>query len=136
LGVESADDHVLEVVRKGETVEQHRAAVRMAREAGLIVKCNIMTGLPAETWGTIEKNKQFFRDTKPDKYIHNVFCPFPGCDVWREPEKYGVKILDRDYSKYYNFTESFIETDVASRAELNEHHAEMRRFLERGEWKR
>jgi hypothetical protein len=44
--------------------------------------------------------------------------------------------LDRDYSKYYNFTESFIETDVASQAELNEHHAEMRRFLESGEWKR
>ena len=135
LGVESADDHVLEVVRKGETVEQHRAAVKMARDAGLTVKVNIMTGLPAETWATIEANKQFFREAKPDKYIHNVFCPFPGCDIWRNPAAYGVRILDTDYSKYYNFTESFIETDVASNRELNEHHAEMRRFLESGEWK-
>ncbi len=136
LGVETADDKVLKLINKGETVEDHKRAVLMTKESGLRVKTNWMTGLPGETWETIEKNKQFIRETKPDRWILNQFCPFPGCDVWRAPEKYGVRILDKDWSKYYNFTESFIETDVASNAELNAHFADFNKFLRSEEWRK
>jgi len=95
-----------------------------------------MTGLPGETWETIERNKDFIREMQPDKYILNMFCPFPGCDVWRNPKKYGVKILNRDWSLYYNFTKSFIETDVASNEELNAHFEEFNRFLYSEEWRK
>jgi len=136
LGVETANDNVLKLIKKGETVEDHRRAVEMAKESGLRVKVNWMTGLPGETWKTIEENKAFMREMKPDRWILNQFCPFPGCDIWRNPEKYGVKILNRDWSLYYNFTKSFIETDVASNEELNAHFDEFRRFLFSEEWRK
>ena len=135
LGVESADDYVLKVMRKGMTVEQNRKAVTLIKESGMRAKTNFMVGLPKETWETIELNKQFFRDMQPDKYILNMFCPFPGCDVAEHPERYGVKILDRDWSKYYNFTESFIETDCASKKELDEHYSNLCAYLKSEEWR-
>jgi len=135
LGVESADPKVLKLINKGETVEDHKRAVEMVRNSGMRVKTNWMCGLPGETWGTIEKNKAFMREVKPDKYILNMFCPFPGCEIARNPEKFGVTILNKDWSLYYNFTKSFIKTDVSSNEELNAHFEEFGRYLKGGEWK-
>jgi radical SAM superfamily enzyme YgiQ (UPF0313 family) len=136
LGVESGDQYVLDILRKGITVEQNKEACRMIREAGMIVKTNFMVGLPKETWQTIRLNREFIMDVQPDKYILNMFCPFPGCDIAQHPINYGVKILDKDWSKYYNFTESFIETDVASNQELNDHYRQFSNWLESGVWRK
>lgn len=135
LGVESADDDVLLLMNKRMTADINKQAIHLVKDAGLTIKVNWMSGLPGETWSTIEKNKQFMRDTKPDKYIHNMFCPFPGCDIERNPAKYGVRILNRDWSRYYNFTESFIETDVASNQELNDHFTIFDTFLRSEVWR-
>ncbi len=130
FGVETADDTVLKLINKGETVSDHIKAIRLAKQYGIKTKIFIMAGLPGETWETIEKNKRFIEETNPDKWICTLFTPYPGTPVWNNPEKYGVKIINKKFD-YYTQTypsKSNIETEV-SNEELVEHHREMIKFL-------
>lgn len=137
LGVETADNDVLELINKRETVEDHKNAVRLIKEAGMRAKVYWMTSLPGETWKTIKLNKQFMRETKPDKFTVSVFMPYPGCDIAKHPLKYGVEILSVDWSRYWNFPESsVIESDVAFNEELNEHYRHFYGFCKSEAWKK
>jgi hypothetical protein len=67
-----------------------------------------------------------------------MFIPYPGCDIYAHPEKYGVKILTKDFSQYamYYPTKSIIETDVASNEELTEHFNHLRDFVLSNKWRK
>jgi len=137
LGVETADNEVLELINKRETVEDHKNAVRLIKEAGMRAKVYWMVSLPGETWETIKLNKQFMQETKPDKFTVSVFMPYPGCDIAKHPSKYGITILSTDWSRYWNFPESsIIESDVASNEELNEHYRHFYKFCKSEAWKK
>lgn len=135
IGVESADNQVLKTVNKSETDEDMKQAVQLIKASGMRAKTYWMTGLPKETWLSIELNKLFMKEVKPDRWTLSMFAPFPGCNIERNPEKYGVKILNRDYNLYGNFSKSFIQTDVASNEELNLHYQEFYKYLVSEEWK-
>jgi len=136
IGVESADNQVLRIISKSETVEDMKQAVRLIKASGMRAKTYWMTGLPKETWRSIELNKRFMQEVKPDRWTLSMFAPFPGCDIEKNPEKYGVKILNQDYSLYSNFSKSFIQTDVASNTELNQHYQDFYLYLASEEWKK
>jgi radical SAM superfamily enzyme YgiQ (UPF0313 family) len=139
FGVETADQRVLDLLNKKERVEDHERALRIAKEAGLRTKVYFMVALPGETRETIELNKEFMRRNGRyiDKWTISVFCPYPGCDIYKNPEKYGVTWMERDWRRYWLYAdESLIETEAASRGELTEHIGEMRRYFISEEWKR
>ncbi len=130
FGVETPDENILKVVNKHETLQQSKNAVKWAKEAGLRVKTYFMVCLPKETWNSIEKLKAFVKATQPHKWTLSTFIPYPGCDVAKNPEKYGVKILEHNFSKYWLYQdESMIETDVASQEELTQHRIELFKWL-------
>lgn len=99
-GIETADDAVLKLMNKRATVEQNKYALTKTKEAGFKVRVFAMTGLPGETRDTASRLIQFLEETKPDVVTLNTFMPLPGCDIYRHPEKYGVRILTRDYLQY------------------------------------
>lgn len=49
LGVQSMDDEVLRLARRGHTAQQSLAAVRRLQRAGFVVGVQLMPGLPGET---------------------------------------------------------------------------------------
>jgi len=103
LGVESADDSVLKLNNKKLTVEQNKEAVRILHKSGLKVKIYWMSGLPGETDETIDKNIEFMQELKPAKWTLSCFAPYPGCDIYNNPDKYGVEILNTNFDNYWNF---------------------------------
>lgn len=105
LGVESADDRVLEINNKMENCGQHIKAVEIIHQAGLRAKTYFIAGLPGETDETLEFNKQFFRQAKPEKWTLSTFTPYPGCEVYAHPDAFGIKITDTDFNHWWNFTE-------------------------------
>jgi radical SAM superfamily enzyme YgiQ (UPF0313 family) len=133
LGVESADNNVLKIIRKSETVEDHERAIETIRRHGMKSKVFFMSGLPGETYETIEMNKKFIERTKPDKWFCTLFTPYPGCDIWENPSDYGVEIINKNFSNYYQTypTRSTINTDVACSDELNDHHKKFMDFMEK-----
>ena len=46
FGIESGDDRVLKLLKKGTTVEQNEIAIRLAKKAGLNVRCDFLIGSP------------------------------------------------------------------------------------------
>ena len=105
VGVESADDRVLAINNKKETRDDHARAVRIIHQAGLRAKTYMIAGLPGETDNTFKANQEFFKEVKPDKWTLATFTPYPGCDVYNSPEKYGITIIDTNFNHWWNFTE-------------------------------
>jgi len=99
-GIESAEDEVLKLMSKGTNVEQNRFALKETKRRGIRTRAFIMTGLPGETADSAEKMIDLLEETQPDVVTLTSFMPLPGCDIYSNPEKYGVEILTRDWSKY------------------------------------
>lgn len=99
-GIETADDEVLKLMNKRTTVTQNRDALIKTRQAGFKTRVFAMTGLPGETRDTASRLIQFLEETQPHVVTLNTFMPLPGSDVYNNPERYGVRVLTQDYSKY------------------------------------
>ena len=115
LGIESADDHVLSLNNKKETSESHRRASQVLKNAGVKVKFYWMSGLPGETDKTIELNMQFMKDTQPNKWTLSTFTPYPGCDIFNHPEKFGITIINPDWENWWNFVFNVRNLDLPGR---------------------
>lgn len=137
MGLESGDEKVLKLMNKKLDLQKAREAISNVKKYGMMAKVFLIAGFPGETWDSIEKTKQFIRETQPDKCPPTHFIPFPVCDVWKNPGKYGVKILTREYSKYFFRypTESVIETKECSAKELTEHFTNLRDYIDSNEWR-
>ena len=101
FGVESGSQRVLDAIHKGMKIEDSEKAIAICRAAGLRTKAYLIIGLPSATWDSFHETLAFIRRAKPDKTTLSTFCPYPGCDVWRHPEKYDYVLDDRDYLNYW-----------------------------------
>jgi len=95
-GFESGDDRMLKLLKKGNTVEMNRRAVRLTKEAGLEVRGDFIVGTPGETWESLEKTVRFAIDMKLDYAHFNKFIPFPGTEIYGQLIKNGYNF---DFSK-------------------------------------
>lgn len=102
FGIESGSQKILDIAQKCITVEQNKRGIETAKKAGLIVRSQLMIGLPGEDDQTIEETKHFIQTAPSDVWSIHIFVPFPGCNVWREPEKFNFYIdKNTDFSDYH-----------------------------------
>ncbi len=103
LGVESADDDVLKLNKKGETALMHKRAFKTLKNAGMKTKAYWMSGLPGETDKTIDINIDFVKEVKHDKWTLSTFTPYPGCEIFNNPDKFGIEITNKHWESWWNF---------------------------------
>ncbi len=108
IGVESADDRVLRINNKKETVSDHIKAVKMLKDAGVRVKTYFISGLPGETDETLNRNMEFISKVQPEKWTVSTFIPYPGCAIYQRPGAFGIRIVDRDFTNWWNFAPHFV----------------------------
>lgn len=123
FGIESGSQKILNIINKGVTVEQNRHAIIDAKKAGLLVKAYLMIGNPGESRKTVEETKKFIATSDPDQFTLFTFVPLPGCDIWKYPDKYKIKIINKNYKEYYNIAGdneggTVIETDSLKSADI------------------
>jgi anaerobic magnesium-protoporphyrin IX monomethyl ester cyclase len=82
-GIESASPAILETLHKDITLEQVEEAVRLTREAGLLVVGYLMLGSPGETPETIRQTIEFAKKLKLDFAQFSVTTPFPATELYR-----------------------------------------------------
>lgn len=102
FGIESGSQKILNKINKNVTVEQNTLAIYNAKKAGLVVKAFLIVGAPGESWETVKETIKFVNDTKPQTWTLFTFVPLPGCDIYNNPDKYGIKIITKDYKQYFN----------------------------------
>lgn len=101
IGIESADDKMLETIEKGTTVKMNKEAIKFLHSMGIKVKCAMMIGLPGEskqslmnTWNFCEEMKNYIYD-----FDFCIYTPMPGSKIWDNPEKYDLS-FNKIYKPY------------------------------------
>jgi radical SAM superfamily enzyme YgiQ (UPF0313 family) len=123
LGIESGNDEILKRINKRTTVEENRRAIKILGKTGINVKGFFILGLPGETKETARETIRFAEEmkevglTSADFY---VLTPFPGSEVWDNPEKFGIKILSRNFNEYLQKGDPVIETEKLNQEEIKE----------------
>jgi anaerobic magnesium-protoporphyrin IX monomethyl ester cyclase len=82
FGVESGSQRVLDLLRKGVTVEQSEAAVKLCKKVGISPVVSIMLGVPQQTLEENYDSVRFVRKINPDIVYFNVFMGFPGTELY------------------------------------------------------
>lgn len=93
FGIESGDYNILRVIQKGQRPEHVKAAVRAAKEAGMVTIVNFMFGFPEEGVEELGRTLALMEELAPDTdYFNNrgVLMPFPGTAIYdAHHERYG-----------------------------------------------
>lgn len=109
FGLEHADNNVLKLMQKHNTVEQSTYAIKLAHKLGLAIRGSFIMNLPGATIETMYKTLQFAMDNKLEFADFYPLIAYPGTQLWDNPEKYGMKIRDRNFSFYQSSGISNVE---------------------------
>lgn len=100
LGIESVSDIVLDKVQKKQSSIKMKNAIAKIKSRGLKVKLYIIYGLPFETEDIVRQTIDFIEETDPDHVSLFTLVPYPGTDIWINPQKYNVKRIITDFGRY------------------------------------
>ncbi|RJQ51029.1 MAG: radical SAM protein [Actinobacteria bacterium] len=82
FGADAGNNRMLEIVKKGETIEQIEQAVKDATELGYETKLLYVVGTPQETWADVEdKVRLAERYPIQDVHFYNII-PYPGTELY------------------------------------------------------
>ena len=89
FGIESVDEKVLKLMKKGTTPEQAKSAVIMAKEAGLGVGGFFMIGNPGDSYEAFKKTYNFAKEEPFDEIRFYNVEPYPGTELQELINKNG-----------------------------------------------
>lgn len=81
-GMESGDDEILRMMKKGITVSQIRDCAKITKEAGIENFAYFMMGSPQETPETLEKTLNLALEIDPDFVSFSKTILIPGCEMF------------------------------------------------------
>ncbi len=90
FGVESGDDSILKLMRKGHNVADAYKGIEVAKRHGLFVHANFVVGYPGETRETYQNTLEFIERSRPDSVTFGHFYMSPRSPV------YGKRMADFD----------------------------------------
>ncbi|MGV8141873.1 MAG: B12-binding domain-containing radical SAM protein [Candidatus Woesearchaeota archaeon] len=126
IGVESANNHILKLVRKGETLEDIDKAVKIACDLGFEVGLFFILGSPGETRKDVINSFRFAMKYPVDyAYFYNII-PFPNSEMYQYLKENNLLLTSYDIylneSSHWNGKPAFIthELDLKERLKLYE----------------
>jgi len=98
FGLESHNQRILDLMRKGVRVEEIGRIVGECHEAGIETRLMCMVGFPTETRGEALETMRFLIDYR-DKYTSFAVQPFNlegGTEIDRHPDRFGISKVYRE----------------------------------------
>lgn len=102
FGVETGNDEILRVYRKGTTCAQARVAFEAARSVGLATHAHVIFGGPGETPETIDKTIEFVKSIRPSMASFGILTPYPGTPLFDMVAESRPEIRDGSDSNMEN----------------------------------
>jgi len=98
-GIESGSERVLNILRKGITLEQAKSAIRWAKEVGMEVVGSFIIGTPGETKEDVMKTIKFAKESGIDFAQFTAMTPYLGTEVYEIARREGLLTTD-DWSRF------------------------------------
>lgn len=116
LGVESGNPEILKGIKKGITLDQVEYAVKLAKQADLLVWCKFILGHPHETVATIRDTVNFIVRINPDRLSVSTMTPFPGTPIYDMAIKGegGYRMLGDDWRSFDKYSTGILELENVS----------------------
>ncbi len=116
LGIESANQHTLDRLNKGTSVEAMVRGCKEAKEAGLCPHLTTMVGYPWESKDdarrTLDLAQQLFSDGYADTIQATIVIPYPGTPLFEEARREGWLKFGDQWEKY-DMTRPAMHTPIA-----------------------
>lgn len=96
VGFESGSQRILDLIKKGTTVEQNLEAAKIIKSTGAKIYANYMIGLPQETKQDIQATAKMADLIAAEMPSWAFFTPYPGCELGEECISQGLSLLDRN----------------------------------------
>ena len=128
-GIESADQTILNMIKKRVTLERVSEVIKKTNEADIHSRGYFMIGCPDETKETIDKTTRFIRESGL-KDFHVTFCtPMPGAELFDTAHNYGT--FKRDWKKLGFWDPVFIPKGMTKQELIESHRRMYRKFYVR-----
>ena len=104
MGLESANDRVLEAMKKGTTAARMAEILTMCHETGIAVEAGVFNGFPSETLAEAEDTYDFIlrhRDVIGRADV-GTFRLLKGAPIADEPGLYGIAVRDEPHRRWYH----------------------------------
>ena len=128
-GVESADDELLDIIKKNVSVDAQIKGIQMTKNAGIQVTATFMLGLPKETREQSEKTLRFALETGIDYAIFGLTEPYPGTELWVDAQKYGF------FDESGKYSNNLLSEHAAVWVPHGRTRDELKNFIEKCMWK-
>jgi len=109
FGVESGSQKMLNIMRKGTTVEQNANAIKLAKESEILVAISLVIGYPNETPEMLQQTVDFIRKNKPDYAYMCEAVPYPGTQLYDYVKELGLE-LSENWNLYHEQMQVFQNT--------------------------
>jgi len=131
FGVESGNQRVLDIMKKGQTLDEVRQAFHNARKAGLQTIGFFIFGLPGDTEETMEDTIRVALELDPDLANFMIAAPFPGTELYEMVLERGDLFSHdwRDFAIHDNKARFVIGELTAELVERKWHEAYRRFYL-------
>lgn len=119
FGIESGDQRVLDNIPKHITIDQIKAAVKLAKDAGITVTGFFIFGLIGDNKESMERTIKLSKELDLDFASYTIATPYPGTRFWDHINKNG-KIFFEGWNDYHHSTGKmmFSSPDVAPAHEV------------------
>ena len=114
LGTEAAAQMKLDQFNKETKVEENKTAIRLLREADILVEAQFIVGLDNETPETLNETYKMAWDWQPDLANWAMYTPWPFTPLFQELKD---KVEVFDFSRY-NFVTPIMKPKAMERGEL------------------
>ena len=119
FGVESGNEMILKIIKKGTSIDIIKNAYRMAKKNGLETWGFFMLGLPGEDASTFRDTINLAKTINPDVAKFHILKPFPGTEAFFQLKEKNL-ITNFDYENYGVYTRPVHRLETISEDELME----------------
>ena len=113
LGMESGNDRILKLMKKGTTVERIRKTCALAKDAGIPYTLYTMIGMPSETLEEMRDTLELARELDADYVSLSVATPQVGSELYHMAAREGKELPpDNPDVIYFQRTGSFLNENI------------------------
>jgi len=103
IGIESASPQVIKAIDKKIDLEEAKKYIQLLKKYNIGARLLLIMGLPGEDENIYSQMLSFVNETEPTSVVLSLFSPYPGSPMMKNPEKYGIKLLQHEYRQLRNY---------------------------------